>query len=100
MDEIQRMTSNDYLPTDADILNLGSAIPANSGIQEREVALGSLSLRILHVNSANSARKKWIHHFENVTSIIFFLDISEYDRAVLEPWNQNAIMDSLIFLAR
>jgi len=32
--------------------------------------------------------KKWIHCFENVTSIIFCVALSEYDQVLLEESNQ------------
>lgn len=40
------------------------------------------------VGGQRSERKKWIHCFENVTSIIFCVALSEYDQALLEESNQ------------
>ncbi|KAK7721360.1 Guanine nucleotide-binding protein alpha-2 subunit [Diaporthe eres] len=36
------------------------------------------------VGGQRSERKKWIHCFENVTSIIFCVALSEYDQVLLE----------------
>jgi len=40
------------------------------------------------VGGQRSERKKWIHCFENVTSIIFCVALSEYDQMLLEESNQ------------
>ena len=40
------------------------------------------------VGGQRSERKKWIHCFENVTSIIFCVALSEYDQVLLEESNQ------------
>jgi len=51
------------------------------------------------VGGQRSERKKWIHCFEGVTSIIFCTAISEYDQVLLEERNQvrRAHFDILIF---
>jgi guanine nucleotide-binding protein subunit alpha len=40
------------------------------------------------VGGQRSERKKWIHCFENVTSIIFCVALSEYDQVLLEEGSQ------------
>lgn len=40
------------------------------------------------VGGQRSERKKWIHCFENVTSIIFCVALSEYDQVLLEEASQ------------
>ena len=40
------------------------------------------------VGGQRSERKKWIHCFENVTSIIFCVALSEYDQVLLEEISQ------------
>jgi guanine nucleotide-binding protein G(i) subunit alpha len=40
------------------------------------------------VGGQRSERKKWIHCFEGVTSIIFCTAISEYDQVLLEERSQ------------
>jgi guanine nucleotide-binding protein G(i) subunit alpha len=48
------------------------------------------------VGGQRSERKKWIHCFENVTSIIFCVALSEYDQVLLEEASQNRMMESLL----
>lgn len=40
------------------------------------------------VGGQRSERKKWIHCFEAVTSIIFCVSLSEYDQVLLEESRQ------------
>lgn len=47
------------------------------------------------VGGQRSERKKWIHCFENVTSIIFCVALSEYDQMLLEENGTNRMMESL-----
>lgn len=56
------------------------------------------------VGGQRSERKKWIHCFENVTSIIFCVALSEYDQVLLEasdqvcspmPWRLDAQADKM-----
>ena len=45
------------------------------------------------VGGQRSERKKWIHSFESVTSIIFCTALSEYDQVLLEEKNQVCIIE-------
>lgn len=47
------------------------------------------------VGGQRSERKKWIHCFENVTSIIFCVALSEYDQVLLEESSQVCFVGSL-----
>ena len=40
--------------------------------------------RMVDVGGERSERKKWIHCFENVTSIISLVALSEYDQVLFE----------------
>jgi hypothetical protein len=53
------------------------------------------------VGGQRSERKKWIQCFENVTSIIFCVALSEYDQVLLEESSQvslDHLADELIVL--
>lgn len=49
------------------------------------------------VGGQRSERKKWIHCFDAVTSIIFCVALSEYDQVLLEESNQ-VVFNIHIFL--
>lgn len=67
--------------------NTGRGIRNRRG--ESAEALTSFSLdSMFDVGGQRSERKKWIHCFENVTSIIFCVALSEYDQVLLEESSQ------------
>ena len=47
-----------------------------------------LFFRMVDVGGQRSERRKWIHCFENVTSIIFLVALSEYDQILFESENE------------
>lgn len=42
------------------------------------------TFRMVDVGGQRSERRKWIHCFENVTSVMFLVAISEYDQILVE----------------
>uniref|UniRef100_A0A672P275 Guanine nucleotide-binding protein subunit alpha n=1 Tax=Sinocyclocheilus grahami TaxID=75366 RepID=A0A672P275_SINGR len=50
--------------------------------------------RMVDVGGQRSERRKWIHCFENVTSIIFLVALSEYDQVLAECDNENRMEES------
>jgi guanine nucleotide-binding protein subunit alpha len=58
--------------------------------------MGQLSIHMFDVGGQRSERKKWIHCFESVTSIIFCTALSEYDQVLLEEKSQNRMAESLV----
>lgn len=51
-----------------------------------------LCLRMVDVGGQRSERRKWIHCFENVTSIMFLVALSEYDQVLVESDNEVMII--------
>lgn len=47
--------------------------------------------RMVDVGGQRSERRKWIHCFENVTSIIFLVALSEYDQVLAECDNEASV---------
>jgi hypothetical protein len=46
------------------------------------------------VGGQRSERKKWIHCFENVTTILFLVAISEYDQLLFEDETVNRMQEA------
>ncbi|KAH7313067.1 G protein alpha subunit [Rhexocercosporidium sp. MPI-PUGE-AT-0058] len=92
-EEANRISAPEYIPIEADVLR---ARTKTTGIYETRFTMGSLSIHMFDVGGQRSERKKWIHCFENVTSIIFCVALSEYDQVLLEESNQNRMMESLV----
>jgi hypothetical protein len=55
---------------------------AERGIKETYLKTGQLSIRVLQI-CGQGERRKWIHLFEGVTSIIFYVSLSDYDNPVV-----------------
>ena len=72
--DAHRITSNDYIPSNDDVLR--APVPV---LTEIYFSMGQLAIRLCHI-SQRSERKKWIHSFENVTSIIFCASLADYNR--------------------
>ncbi|KAK3071794.1 Guanine nucleotide-binding protein alpha-2 subunit, partial [Teratosphaeriaceae sp. CCFEE 6253] len=92
-DEVGRIAAPEYTPSEADVLR---ARTKTTGIYETRFQMGQLSIHMFDVGGQRSERKKWIHCFENVTSIIFCVALSEYDQVLLEESSQNRMLESLV----
>ncbi|KAL0832721.1 guanine nucleotide-binding protein G(q) subunit alpha isoform X4 [Ostrinia nubilalis] len=91
LQEIDRVAAPNYLPTEQDILRV--RVPT-TGIIEYPFDLEEIRFRMVDVGGQRSERRKWIHCFENVTSIIFLVALSEYDQILFESENENRMEES------
>ncbi|XP_031834157.1 G protein alpha q subunit isoform X3 [Nomia melanderi] len=89
--QIDRVAAPNYLPTEQDILRV--RVPT-TGIIEYPFDLAEIRFRMVDVGGQRSERRKWIHCFENVTSIIFLVALSEYDQILFESENENRMEES------
>ncbi|XP_044743559.1 guanine nucleotide-binding protein G(q) subunit alpha isoform X2 [Chrysoperla carnea] len=89
--DIDRVAAPNYLPTEQDILRV--RVPT-TGIIEYPFDLEEIRFRMVDVGGQRSERRKWIHCFENVTSIIFLVALSEYDQILFESENENRMEES------
>ncbi|VDO72674.1 unnamed protein product [Schistosoma mattheei] len=80
-----RIADPDYLPSLQDILRV--RVPT-TGIIEYPFNLDSTVFRVVDVGGQRSERRKWIHSFESVTSIIFLSALNEYDQVLVENKNE------------
>lgn len=51
---------------------------------------------MVDVGGQRSERRKWIHCFENVTSIMFLVALSEYDQVLVECDNEVCFFSYLL----
>ncbi|XP_071322518.1 guanine nucleotide-binding protein subunit alpha-14-like [Trachinotus anak] len=92
LSDLDRIAAPLYIPTLQDILRV--RVPT-TGIIEYPFDLSKVIFRMVDVGGQRSERKKWIHCFENVTSIIFLAALSEYDQVLYESENDNRLKESL-----
>jgi guanine nucleotide-binding protein subunit alpha len=62
---------------------------------EARFMMGSLSIHMFSTGQL-SERRKWIHSFENATSIVFCVDLACYDQVLFEISNGNKMLESLL----
>ncbi|CAI4219139.1 unnamed protein product [Parascedosporium putredinis] len=91
-DNIARIAAPDYMPNDQDVLR---SRVKTTGITETTFIIGDLTYRMFDVGGRRSERKKWIHCFENVTTILFLVAISEYDQLLFEDETVNRMQEAL-----
>ncbi|XP_066269744.1 guanine nucleotide-binding protein subunit alpha-11 [Branchiostoma lanceolatum] len=91
LSDLDRIAEPDYLPTEQDVLRV--RVPT-TGIIEYPFDLDNVIFRMVDVGGQRSERRKWIHCFENVTSIMFLVALSEYDQVLVESDNENRMEES------
>ncbi|XP_034752694.1 guanine nucleotide-binding protein subunit alpha-11-like [Etheostoma cragini] len=92
LSDLDRISAQSYIPTLQDILRV--RVPT-TGIIEYPFDLSKVIFRMVDVGGQRSERRKWIHCFENVTSIIFLAALSEYDQVLYENEQDNRLRESV-----
>lgn len=92
LDKMEEIGSDEFIPSTQDILR---SRVKTTGIVEINFLLKGMNFRVFDVGGQRSERKKWIHCFEDVTSIIFLVALSEYDLVLAEDETANRMQESL-----
>ncbi|KAM4719583.1 guanine nucleotide-binding protein subunit alpha-14-like [Anableps anableps] len=92
LSDIDRITAPGYIPTLQDILRV--RVPTTA-IVEYPFDMKEVIFRMVDVGGQRSQRKKWIHCFEDVTSVIFLAALNEYDQVLYESEKDNRMVESL-----
>ncbi|CAB1324374.1 unnamed protein product [Coregonus sp. 'balchen'] len=69
-----------------------------TGIHDYSFTVKTITLRIVDVGGQKSERRKWIHCFQDVTSLIFLASLSEYDQVLEEKETDQKRMDESLAL--
>jgi GTPase SAR1 family protein len=93
---IERIGAADYIPTQQDILRVRAK---TVGIVEINFMVDGIRFKMVDVGGQRSERRKWIHCFQDVTAVIFFAALSEYDMKMYEDEVTNRMHDSLKLFA-
>eukprot|EP01125_Pyxidicula_operculata_P013904 TRINITY_DN4615_c0_g1_i3.p1 TRINITY_DN4615_c0_g1~~TRINITY_DN4615_c0_g1_i3.p1 ORF type:complete len:286 (-),score=48.91 TRINITY_DN4615_c0_g1_i3:100-957(-) len=92
LSNIDNIIQPDYIPTMDDLLRCRAK---TTGIQELQLELEKNRFIIVDVGGQRSERKKWIHFFQDVTAVLFFVALSEYDLMLYEDDETNRMHESL-----
>lgn len=84
--------SSGYEPTDQDVLN---ARNPTVGIHENHFSLPKLNFSVIDVGGCRTQRRKWIHCFMNISSLIFCAALSDFNLVLLEDSSRNRMLESI-----
>jgi len=90
--DLERLFDPHYLPNERDIIHCQAV---TTGIIETHFSLGYYEVSMVDVGGRRSERRKWIHCFQDVTSILFIVSLSGYDRCLAEDWGVNQMQDAM-----
>jgi len=92
-DNIDRIISDDYIPSEEDIIR---SRKKTSGVQENRIVLSEQEvITVIDVGGQRSERRKWAMCFNDITCLIFFVSLSEYDLVLYEDKQTNRMLESL-----
>jgi GTPase SAR1 family protein len=91
-DRAMNYANDAYVPDDQDVLR---ARVRTTGIDEAFFNFDDMYFRMVDVGGQRTERRKWIHCFEGVTSVLFCASLSEYDQRLREDSTQNRMIESL-----
>jgi len=91
-DKIDEVSKPGYVPNEQDLLRVRVR---TTGIVESDFTIDHNKFKMIDVGGQRNERKKWIHCFENVTAVLFVVDISAYDRMLYEDEKINRLEEAL-----
>ncbi|KAF5323152.1 hypothetical protein D9758_017809 [Tetrapyrgos nigripes] len=89
---LSRLFEPTYRPIDQDIIH---ARARTIGITETTFTLREHEMLMVDVGGQKSERRKWIHCFQDVTSILFLVSLSGYDQCLVEDRDANQMQDAM-----
>ncbi|KEP52144.1 guanine nucleotide-binding protein alpha-2 subunit [Rhizoctonia solani 123E] len=90
--DLPRVFQRDYVPTTQDIIRCRAQ---TTGITETVFKLRGQQLHLIDVGGQRSERRKWIHCFQDVTTILFLVSLNGYDQCLFEDSNANRMQDAM-----
>jgi guanine nucleotide-binding protein G(i) subunit alpha len=91
-ENVKRFAEASYSPTTDDCLHMRSR---TTGLVEFKFETDGSIINVIDVGGQRSERRKWLHCFQNVTAIVFFVALSEYDMGLREDPNVKRMHESL-----
>jgi guanine nucleotide-binding protein subunit alpha len=90
--DLDRVFDPAYYPTEQDIIRCRAR---TIGITETTFVLRDHEMLMVDVGGQKSERRKWIHCFQDVTSILFLVSLSGYDQCLVEDKDANQMQDAM-----
>jgi hypothetical protein len=81
LNDVERISVADYLPSEQDVLR---SRVRTTGIVQSDFVIKSMKFAMFDVGGQRNERRKWIHAFDNVNSVVFVAALSENDQVLFE----------------
>eukprot|EP00834_Sanchytrium_tribonematis_P007384 NODE_659_length_4968_cov_0.490655.p2 type:complete len:326 gc:universal NODE_659_length_4968_cov_0.490655:4596-3619(-) len=88
MEHVVRFFESDFVPTEEDIV---MARVMTTGIITTSISNPPLTFSVVDVGGQRNERRKWIHSFDNVSAVLFLVNLSGYDAVLFEDATQNRL---------
>jgi GTPase SAR1 family protein len=92
MKKLQLVSEDAFIPSLQDVLRTRAP---TTGITEIEFHIEGAHFLLIDVGGQRNERKKWIHCFEGVTSIIFVASLNSFDQVLYEDEKANGMLEAL-----
>ncbi|KAJ6246143.1 g protein alpha i subunit [Anaeramoeba flamelloides] len=96
LSKVKKIGKEHYKPSVEDLLNLRVT---TTGITETNFTYSEQKYCLIDVGGQRNERKKWIHCFEDVTSIMYVASLSAYDQMLAEEATTNRMTESLMLFS-
>jgi hypothetical protein len=87
MSRVDEFAKVDYEPSIDDILHVRKK---TTGVKEIAYDFKSYRFRLVDVGGQRAERRKWLHCFDDVSAVLFFVALNEYD-VVLEESSSRCV---------
>merc|ERR1712137_441970 len=92
LDNCHKFAKKDFIPEECDILRVRAK---TTGIVEINFMVNKKNYMLVDVGGQRNERKKWLHCFQDVTSVIYCSALNEYDMLLEEDNSTNRLHESL-----
>ena len=91
-DQVEVVSKDGFVPGEQDILR---SRVRTTGIVQSDFAISSMNFVMFDVGGQRNERRKWIHAFDNVDSVVFVAALSEFDQKLFEDETKNRLDEAL-----
>jgi len=91
-DEVERLASSDYHPTDNDVI---MARVRTTGIDSADFIDPPYHYSVVDVGGQRNERRKWVSCFQNVNAVVYLVGLSGYNQCLYEDSTVNRMQESL-----
>ncbi|KAH3761389.1 G-protein subunit alpha 8 [Pelomyxa schiedti] len=93
---VHRLIEDDYRPSEEDCLMTRIR---TTGLSVTEFDDPPVHFQVVDVGGQRNERKKWMHCFDDVKCLLFFVNLAGYDQVMFEDPTQNRMQESIQLFA-